>query len=112
MGARQRDPVQQLAKVALARLVRLARIISLEQDGVCSGDQAFKERLQENSLFDYAAQHWGYHVKKASSKIQETIPEFFESEAKVNSSIQAVTEYSGFAYSDRIKYISRQVTGI
>ncbi|KAF1936357.1 hypothetical protein EJ02DRAFT_302898, partial [Clathrospora elynae] len=39
------------------------------QDGSCSTDREFKERLQQNKFLDYAAKHWGEHATWVETEV-------------------------------------------
>src|SRR5271156_3865476 len=43
------------------------------ETGFCPTDERFQERLQLNSLYDYAARNWGHHARVASMKEQSLI---------------------------------------
>ena len=81
--------------------------------GFCPTDEKFKERLQLNPLYDYAAQNWGHHARVASAEVQQLIVSFLESEARVSGSSQAMMAskpYLGSSgYSQRVP---RYMTGV
>ncbi|KAH8665584.1 ankyrin repeat protein [Ilyonectria robusta] len=58
--------------------------------GPCVTDEEFEQRLQQNSLYGYAARNWGHHARRASPLVHELILGFVESEAKVSASSQAM----------------------
>jgi hypothetical protein len=58
--------------------------------GFCSTDKEFKERLQLNVLYNYAARNWGHHARAAAKETQGLILDFLESEAKVSGCSQAM----------------------
>ncbi|KAH6970659.1 hypothetical protein BKA56DRAFT_496253, partial [Ilyonectria sp. MPI-CAGE-AT-0026] len=58
--------------------------------GPCIADEEFEQRLQQNSLYGYAARNWGHHARRASPQVHELILGFLESEAKVSASSQAM----------------------
>ncbi|RDW57292.1 hypothetical protein BP5796_12742 [Coleophoma crateriformis] len=61
--------------------------------GLCRTFDEYKNRLQSNRLFEYAAQNWGYHVRCASvlsNKLIQMIVDFLQCNAKVNASAQAI----------------------
>jgi hypothetical protein len=39
------------------------------QSGCCSTDKEFEARLQQNQFLDYAAKHWGSHVKTVETEV-------------------------------------------
>ncbi|KAL6354415.1 hypothetical protein LRP88_11746 [Fusarium phalaenopsidis] len=57
--------------------------------GVLYRDKELIERLRSNPLYDYAAQHWGHHARKAPNLAKEII-EFLESGPKVEAAGQAL----------------------
>lgn len=84
--------------------------------GFCQTDDEFKERLQLNQFFEYAARNWGHHARKISTLSQalsQLLIDFLESEAKVNASSQgllAIKDYlSHLTYS---QHIPRRMTGL
>ncbi|KAF4337456.1 ankyrin repeat [Fusarium beomiforme] len=76
--------------------------------GICATDHGFKERLQQNPLYDYAARNWGHHAFAASIEGKEFILKFLASEAKVSSSSQALMASSSY----HSQSIPRQVRGV
>ncbi|RDW63402.1 hypothetical protein BP6252_10947 [Coleophoma cylindrospora] len=60
--------------------------------GPCRTFGEYKNRIQSNRLFEYAAQEWGHHARKASAlpnKLIQMIIDFLRCNAKVNASAQA-----------------------
>ncbi|RYP04866.1 hypothetical protein DL764_004189 [Monosporascus ibericus] len=57
------------------------------ESGFTLTGEEFKERLQSNPFYDYAATNWGHHAREASTSIQEVI-NFLECDAKVEASSQ------------------------
>jgi hypothetical protein len=82
------------------------------ESGICQNDEEFKQRLQSNTLYDYAAHNWGHHAREASTSCQGVI-EFLQKQAHVEASSQAliaVNRRSGFSkYSQEVP---RQMTGL
>jgi hypothetical protein len=69
--------------------------------GFCATYEEFEARLQENALYDYAAQNWGHHARTAPPEVEQLILGFLESEAKVSASsqtIMAFRDYSGYSH--------------
>ncbi|KAF2189350.1 ankyrin, partial [Zopfia rhizophila CBS 207.26] len=58
------------------------------EGGFCQTDDEFEERLRSNPLYNYAAQNWGHHARKAS--LSQCAINFLESRAKVEASSQAL----------------------
>jgi hypothetical protein len=78
--------------------------------GFCPTDKEFKARVQQNPLYDYAAQNWGHHTCVASTEVGQLILNFLENEAKVSGSSQAMMASRG--YSDYSQNVPRQMTGV
>ena len=57
--------------------------------GPCKTDEEYEQRLQENPLFEYAAQNWGSHALDAEVPCQQVI-KFLYSNPKVEASSQAL----------------------
>jgi hypothetical protein len=69
-------------------------------------DEEFEARLLLNTLYDYAAQNWGYHARTASTEAEELITELLKGDAKVSAITQVLLSsgtYSG--YSQRVLLI-------
>jgi hypothetical protein len=75
--------------------------------GACSTDEEFKERLQSNQLYEYAARNWGHHAHQAS-KTSRLIIDFLENEGKVEASSQALIVNKGYFGQE----FPRNVTGV
>jgi hypothetical protein len=41
------------------------------RSGCCSSDEKFEARLQQNQFLDYAAKHWGSHVRKVETEVAD-----------------------------------------
>lgn len=41
------------------------------QGGYCSSDEEFKAKLQHNPFLDYAAKHWGSHVRTVETEVAD-----------------------------------------
>lgn len=88
--------------------------------GFCATDNEFYTRLGKNVLYNYAAQNWGHHARKASAEgalakgdlagLDQLIVNFLESRNKVSSSIQAMMSYEFSVLPDYRP--SQQVTGV
>jgi ankyrin repeat protein len=76
--------------------------------GFCQSDEEFKIRLQSNPLYDYAARHWGHHLRKALNT-QYQIPGFLRSESQVSASSQAMMVSNKYRYSDYSQRVPRQM---
>ena len=81
--------------------------------GFCQTDDEFKDLLQSNPFFEYAARNWGHHARKCSTLgqvLSHAIVGFLQSEAKVAISGQGLLARKGFSYD--FQYIPRQITGL
>jgi ankyrin repeat protein len=69
--------------------------------GHCPTIDAFKERLQQNALLDYASKNWAHHVREASeASMRDRALKFLECSSKVACSTQVVFATSpSFGYS-------------
>jgi hypothetical protein len=76
--------------------------------GFCQSDEEFKIRLQSNPLYDYAARHWGHHLRKALDT-QHQIPGFLSNESQVSASSQAMMVSNEYHYSDYSQWVPRQM---
>jgi hypothetical protein len=61
------------------------------ETGFCLKDEEFEAREQSNTLYNYAASHWGNHARGDAVETDQMILDFLESEAKVAASSQAIT---------------------
>ncbi|KAH6718299.1 hypothetical protein BKA61DRAFT_599405 [Leptodontidium sp. MPI-SDFR-AT-0119] len=43
------------------------------ESGICQNNKEFEQRLQSNTLYDYAAHNWGHHAREASTSCQEMV---------------------------------------
>ena len=69
--------------------------------GICQTDDEFEERLRSNQFFEYAAQNWGHHARKAltfSQALSQLVVSFLASEAKVNASSQGLFVINRYPY--------------
>ena len=57
-------------------------VIMQFKSGICQNDKEFKQRLQSNKLYDYAAHNWGRHARTASTSCQGVM-EFLQKQAQV-----------------------------
>jgi hypothetical protein len=81
------------------------------KSGICENDKQFKQRLQSNTLYDYAAHNWGHHARETSTLCQGVV-EFLQKQAQVEASSQAlmaVKRRSGDVYSQEVP---KQMTGL
>ncbi|OJJ79091.1 uncharacterized protein ASPGLDRAFT_30117 [Aspergillus glaucus CBS 516.65] len=60
------------------------------ESGPCLTDEEFEARLQQNPLYNYAAQNWGYHAHAAATKLDQLILDLLKSDSKVFASSQAL----------------------
>ncbi|KAH0556934.1 hypothetical protein GP486_005273 [Trichoglossum hirsutum] len=78
--------------------------------GFCQSDEEFEKRLQSNPLYDYAARNWGHHVRESDARRLDE--EFFENEAKVSASSQALMVGKEYRYSGYSQHAPRNMRGI
>ncbi|KAJ6260675.1 hypothetical protein Dda_4902 [Drechslerella dactyloides] len=79
--------------------------LSLEDfdSGFSRTDESFEERLRRYPLYQYAAKHWGYHARIASTSIDsERFAGFLLDDAKIEAATQSM-----FAYGDAPDYSQR-----
>jgi ankyrin repeat protein len=74
------------------------------ESGICQNDEEFEQRLQLNTLYDYAAHNWGHHAREASKLIPEVIS-FLERKSQVEASSQGLLTRK--KYSSDMKYSQR-----
>ena len=76
------------------------------ESGFCQTDEEFDKRRQLYPLYDYAAENWGHHARKASLGSDESVLDFLRSEAKVSASTQILFKskyyWSGSGYSQDV----------
>jgi hypothetical protein len=78
------------------------------EGGFCRTDEAYKERMRSNPFYDYSAHYWGNHARESPTLCQEVI-DFLESDAKVESSSQALMTEEWWMHSQNVP---RQMTGL
>jgi ankyrin repeat protein len=78
--------------------------------GSCQTDTEFNQRLQLNQFYDYAANNWGHHARKASPLCQAAI-DFLECKTKVEASSQALLKRRLARYLDS-QIFSKKMTGV
>ncbi|KAF3189894.1 hypothetical protein TWF788_009881 [Orbilia oligospora] len=61
----------------------------LFESGWCRSEDELRRRMDQNPLYGYTAQNWGYHAQK-SSGLDPRVIEFLTDEAKVQSCAQAM----------------------
>jgi hypothetical protein len=83
------------------------------ESGCCATHEEFKERLQLNPLYNYAARNWEHHVRAASKDVQCSVLGFLENEAKLSACIQTrmtSPEYPNIKFLDQ--EAPSQMTGL
>jgi len=98
------DAETEIAKACVTYLT-----FNVFEAGFCSTVNKLEARLQENTLYDYAARNWGHHVHMAPVLIQldELILRFLESDAMVGGACQAM-----LTYSDNSQRVPKEVKGL
>ena len=60
------------------------------KSGPCLNNEEIEAQLQQNLLYDYAAQNWGRHACAAVTKLDQLSLDLLESDAKVSALSQAL----------------------
>ena len=82
------------------------------ESGICQNDEEFEQRLQSNTLYDYAAHNWGHHAREASASCQGVI-EFLQKQAHVEASSQALIAVKKWpGHTNYSLEIPKQMTGL
>lgn len=82
------------------------------KSGPCKTEQEFRERIQSNPLYVYAACNWGHHARKAS-RLLNKVTEFLECEEAINASLQAEMVYrNGSMNLYHLQNYPRHMTGL
>ena len=63
--------------------------LSIFESGLCQTDYEFKQRLESNPLYNYAAHNWGHHARQALTLCEEVV-NFLECEIKAEAASQAL----------------------
>ncbi|KAF7556652.1 hypothetical protein G7Z17_g1186 [Cylindrodendrum hubeiense] len=85
---------------------------SVFESGICQTDTDFEERLESNTLYDYAVHNWGHHACGAAKTCQQVI-DFLLCDAKVEAASQALMAVERVSFhSNYSQDIPRQVTGL
>ena len=80
--------------------------------GFCQTDNEFEERLRSNQFFEYAAQNWGHHARKAST-LSQAVVKFLMCEAQVNASSQGLFATKRYPLpSNYSQQVPRGITGL
>ncbi|KAI9764578.1 MAG: hypothetical protein M1839_005804, partial [Geoglossum umbratile] len=89
---------------------------SVFNSGICATDEEFKERLQSNRLYDYAARNWGHHACAASTVmeqwagVEQLIQDLLENKTNISAASQAMMASGRFyGYSQTVP---KQMTGV
>ena len=61
------------------------------ETGFCVNDEDFEIRIQQYSLYDYAARNWGHHARAAGSETATITQGLLKSNPKVSALCQALT---------------------
>ncbi|KAE8139795.1 hypothetical protein BDV38DRAFT_291075 [Aspergillus pseudotamarii] len=81
------------------------------ESGYCETRKEFRQRLQLNPLYEYAAKNWGHHARITSMEEEEqrSILRFLGSEAKVSAAYQALVSGTLHYYG---KETPTRITGV
>lgn len=82
------------------------------ESGICQNNDEFKQRLELNKLYDYAANNWGHHAREALTSC-EGVLEFLQRQAQVEASSQALMAVKSWSGHGRYsQQIPKQMVGI
>jgi len=98
------------AEIDIAKICVTYLSFDIFESGFCASDEEFETRLRLNPLYDYAARHWGHHLRKAPD-VQRQIAEFLNNEAQVSASSQALM-VSEARYGNYSQGVPTQIRGI
>ncbi|PCG99584.1 Hypothetical protein PENO1_002190 [Penicillium occitanis (nom. inval.)] len=59
--------------------------------GPCANWEEYRDRLQENPVYHYAARYWGYHAKEAYSEVKGLVDGFFQCTSTLTSAAQVLS---------------------
>jgi ankyrin repeat protein len=67
--------------------------LSFEQftNGPCANWEEYRDRLQGNPVYEYAARYWGYHAKEAYSEMKDLVDRFLERNSTLASTAQVLS---------------------
>jgi hypothetical protein len=86
------------------------------ENGFCTTDEEFDERLQSNRLYDYAARNWGHHARAASivmeqwTGVEQLVQDLLENETNISAASQAMM--ASRSYSDYRRRVPSRMTGV
>ncbi|KAI0428933.1 ankyrin repeat-containing domain protein [Xylaria sp. FL1042] len=80
--------------------------------GFCQTDLEFKESLNSNRLYDYAAHNWGYHAQGAPVEMSDLIVNFLQSPPKVSRCSQAMMAVNDYYHSNYSQHVPKEITGV
>ena len=87
-------------------------LFSVFENGPCSTDSRFEERMLLNPLYDYATHYWGQHARQASS-LHPKVLEFLQCKTKVEAAAQAMLARKTYSYHNRYSQeVPGQMTGL
>ncbi|KAH6894599.1 hypothetical protein B0T10DRAFT_536696 [Thelonectria olida] len=72
---------------SIAVVCRTYLLYAVFETGICQTDDEFREQMQSNHLYGYAACNWGHHARKASTLSPDVIG-FLERKLNVDAVIQ------------------------
>lgn len=59
--------------------------------GPCGKWDEYRDRLQENPVYEYAARYWGYHAKEAYSEVKDLVDKLFQRRSTLASVAQVLS---------------------
>ncbi|UKZ53658.1 hypothetical protein TrVGV298_007455 [Trichoderma virens] len=85
------------AEIIMTEICITYLLFNAFESGPCHTNEEFLMRMNLNPLYNYAAQNWGHHARKAF-RLSNKVKELLECEAKVYASIEALIT---FGYNDK-----------
>ncbi|CAH0047168.1 unnamed protein product [Clonostachys solani] len=84
---------------------------SVFEAGLCETEAEFRDRLESNPPYSYAAQNWGHHARFAATSIPG-VEQFLSNRALVKASNQAFPDNILFKYLGHSQILTRKLTAI
>ena len=78
---------------SIAAVCRTYLLYAVFETGICQTDDEFREQMQSNHLYGYAACNWGHHARKASTLSPDVIG-FLERKLNVDAVIQVLLVFA------------------
>jgi hypothetical protein len=84
---------------------------SVFDSGYCQTNDEFKERLQSNPLYNYAAKNWGYHTRRIGA-LNQMVIDFLTRNTSIEASAQALLAETSTGLTKCWKKPPTQTTGL